>query len=157
RDLAARGAHLDRLDGGPLERPVHDVHARGVPGAALRHGRGLHLAPLHHDPGRDHHHDRAGLQPARAPLDPQDPERGRMTPILLPSALLPLAVGGELKPVVFGLVIAAFLIVGILLSRLTHYEFEYVVVADYLRSKREAARRESSWIRLVDPLIRFVA
>jgi tight adherence protein C len=71
--------------------------------------------------------------------------------------LLTLAEGGRLLYVVYGLVILGFLIVGILLSRMTRYEFEYVVVADYLRRKREQARRDSSWIRLVDPLIRFVA
>jgi tight adherence protein C len=78
-----------------------------------------------------------------------------MSGLFLP--LLTLAEGGRLLYVVYGLVILGFLIVGILLSRMTRYEFEYVVVADYLRRKREQARRDSSWIRLVDPLIRFVA
>jgi tight adherence protein C len=72
------------------------------------------------------------------------------------SLSLPLA-AGELLPVVYGLVIIVFAIVGIMLSRLTRFEFDYVVVADYLRSKREQARRDSSWIRLVNPIILFVA
>jgi tight adherence protein C len=68
----------------------------------------------------------------------------------------PLAAAG-LLPIVYVLVILVFAIVGIMLSRLSRFEFEYVLVADYLKRKREQARRDSAWIRLVDPLIRFVA
>jgi tight adherence protein C len=75
---------------------------------------------------------------------------------MTPLSSLVLAASGMLT-VVYGLVIILFAIIGVMLSRLTRFQFDYVVVADYLTRKREKARKDSSWIRLTDPIIRFVA
>lgn len=61
------------------------------------------------------------------------------------------------RPVLYGLVVLLFAVLGVILARMARTEFEYAVRADWLKGRRKKFMDESAWIRMVDPIVRRVA
>lgn len=60
-------------------------------------------------------------------------------------------------PVLYLLVLALFGVVGVLVTRARQFEYDYKLMPDLLRNRRDRALEESGWLRFIDPLVSMFA
>jgi tight adherence protein C len=60
-------------------------------------------------------------------------------------------------PVLYLLVVLLFGIVGVILTQARRFEYDYKMMPDLLRRRRDEALSESAWLRFIDPLVSMFA